>query len=208
VTQAKFITLEGTEGVGKSTQCLMLAEAFQRNFKFDVKLTREPGGTVLGESIRTILLDPALPPMDGTAELLLMFAARAEHLAEVIKPTLAEGCWVLCDRFTDATYAYQGGGRSLDTEAISALERLVQQGFTPDLTVVLDLDVDLALTRAARRGEPDRFEQEKRSFFERVRATYLQLAAACPDRIVVVDATPAVEVVHTAIINIVRERLM
>lgn len=208
MSQSYFITLEGTEGVGKSTQCSLLADALRRDFNFEVELTREPGGTALGESVRAILLDPNLPPMDGTAELLLMFAARAEHLARVIKPNLAMGRWVICDRFTDATYAYQGGGRSLDRNSIAALEALVQKGFAPNLTLVLDLDVNLAMQRIAQRGKPDRFELEQRSFFERVRESYLQLAAAFPNRIVVVDATPPEAVVHTAIMAIVREQLL
>jgi len=152
--------MEGTEGVGKSTQCTMLAEAIENELGYDTRITREPGGTALGESIRALLLDPELPAMDSFAELLLMFAARAEHLTRVIKPALGRGQWIVCDRFTDATYAYQGGGRELDTAAIAELERLVQGDFRPDLTIVLDLDVDVALTRAARRGAADRFEQE------------------------------------------------
>jgi len=208
MSRAKFVTLEGIEGVGKSTQCTLLAEALRRDFDRDVELTREPGGTALGESVRTILLDPSLPPMDGTAELLLMFAARAEHLAQVIKPALAQERWVICDRFTDATYAYQGGGRLLNRVTIAVLEQLVQQGFRPDLTVVLDLDVALAMQRAAARGKPDRFEQEKLGFFERVRASYLQLAQAWPERIVVIDAAPTAEAVHAAIMAAVSERLL
>lgn len=204
---AKFITVEGIEGVGKSTQCTLLADALRRDFDCEIELTREPGGTALGESIRVILLDPNLPPMDGTAELLLMFAARAEHLTRVIKPALAMGRWVICDRFTDATYAYQGGGRALPRKSIAALEELVQSGFSPALTVILDLDVELAMQRATRRDKPDRFEQEQRSFFERARASYLKRADHWPDRIVVVDATPSEEDVHAAILTIVRERL-
>jgi len=207
VSQAKFITLEGTEGVGKSTQCSMLATAIEKEFSVDAQVTREPGGTLLGESIRSILLDPNIPAMDGAAELLLMFAVRAEHLAKVIKSALADDRWVICDRFTDATYAYQGGGRGLEKKIISELETIVQKGFIPDLTVLLDLDVGVALKRVAKRGEADRFEQERREFFERVRATYLQLAAAYPERIVLVDAAPAVDVVHRAVMDAVRERL-
>ena len=204
----KFITVEGIEGVGKSTQCALLADALRRHHNCEVELTREPGGTALGESIRAILLDSSLPPMDGRAELLLMFAARAEHLTRVIKPALAMGRWVICDRFTDATYAYQGGGRALDRTSIATLEALVQAGFVPALTLVLDLDVGMALQRATFRGKPDRFEQEQRSFFERVRASYLELADASPDRIVVVDAAPGQDEVHARILAIVRERLL
>ncbi|HJP35647.1 MAG TPA: dTMP kinase [Gammaproteobacteria bacterium] len=208
MTEARFITFEGAEGVGKSTQCAMLAEALERERICDIELTREPGGTALGEAIRALLLDPALPAMDGTAELLLMFAARAEHLGRVIRPALAQGRWVICDRFTDATYAYQGGGRSLDTAAIATLESLVVGDFSPDLTIVLDLDVEVALERAARRAKLDRFEKEKPAFFERVRQTYLQRAAAYPERIVVVDAGPDAHTVHTAVIDCVRGRLI
>ncbi len=205
--KAKFITLEGTEGVGKSTQCAMLADALEREFGRDGERTREPGGTALGEAIRTILLDPTLPAMDSNAELLLLFAARAEHLARVIKPALARGQWVVCDRFTDASYAYQGGGRALDSANIAALETLIQQEFRPDLTIVLDLDPTVALHRAVRRGVPDRFEQEELAFFTRVRKSYLQRAAADPKRMVVVDAAPDVETVHAAVMQAVRERL-
>ena len=208
MSQAKFITLEGTEGVGKSTQCSMLAAAIEREFGVDVEVTREPGGTLLGESIRSILLDPNVPAMDGVAELLLMFAARAEHLAKVIKPALADNRWVICDRFTDATYAYQGGGRELEKKIISGLETIVQKGFSPDLTVVLDLEVDVALNRVAKRGDPDRIEQERHEFFERVRATYLRLATNYPARITVVDAAPSVDVVHRAVMDAVHERLI
>ncbi len=208
MSEAKFITLEGTEGVGKSTQCSMLATAIEREFEVEVEVTREPGGTLLGESIRSILLDPKLPAMDDAAELLLMFAARAEHLARFIKPSLAENRWVICDRFTDATYAYQGGGRELDKKVISDLEALVQKGFEPDLTIVFDLDVEAALGRAAKRSDPDRFELEKHAFFERVRETYLQRAAAYPERIVVVDGSPGLDTVHAAVMEAVRERLV
>ncbi len=208
MSQARFITVEGIEGVGKSTQCTLLADALRRDHDCEIELTREPGGTALGESIRSILLDPSLPPMAGTAELLLMFAARAEHLTRVIDPALARGRWVICDRFTDASYAYQGGGRGLDRTSIAALEQLVQAGFSPALTVILDLDVESALQRATLRGKPDRFEQEQRSFFERVRTSYLELAKAWPDRIVVVDAAPSEQVVHAAVLAIVRERLL
>ena len=205
--EAQFITLEGTEGVGKSTQCAMLADALKDEFACNVELTREPGGTTLGESIRSLLLDPALPAMDTTAELLLMFAARAEHLTRVIVPALTQGRWVICDRFTDATYAYQGGGRSLDMAMIAKLESLVMGDFGPDLTIILDLEVEVALQRATRRARPDRFEQETLTFFERVRQTYLQRAAAYPQRIVVIDAAPDADTVHTAVMECVSERL-
>jgi len=207
VAEAKFITVEGIEGVGKSTQCTLLAAALKRDRHMAVQSTREPGGTALGESIRGLLLDPALPAMDGTAELLLMFAARAEHLNRVIRPALAVGTTVICDRFTDATYAYQGGGRALDQTLIETLETLVQRGLTPDLTVILDLDVERALARTAGRGGLDRFELEQRAFFERVRETYLERARAYPERIAVVDAAADIDAVHRAVLQCVIERI-
>ena len=137
-----------------------------------------------------------------------MFAARAEHLSSVIRPALARGDWVICDRFTDASYAYQGGGRDLGFEQIRTLEDFVQEGFTPDLTLLLDLDLDTAFERVAKRGQPDRIEQEDRAFFQRVRDAYLQRAADCPQRIVVVDAEPTVDLIHASIMQIAREKLM
>ena len=204
----KFITIEGAEGVGKSTQCALLSNALEADFGCQPLLTREPGGTLFGESIRAILLDPKLPAMSSAAELLLMFAARAEHLSGVIRPALARGDWVICDRFTDASYAYQGGGRDLGFEQIRTLEDFVQDGFTPDLTLLLDLDLDTAFKRVAKRGQPDRIEQEGRAFFQRVRDAYLQRAADCPQRIVVVDAGPTVDLIHASIMQIAREKLM
>ena len=203
----KFITIEGAEGVGKSTQCALLSDALEAGFGCHSLLTREPGGTLLGESIRAILLDPKVPAMSAAAELLLMFAARAEHLASVIRPALARGDWVICDRFTDASYAYQGGGRDLGFEQIRTLEDFVQDGFTPDLTLLLDLDLDTAFQRVAKRGQLDRIEQEDRAFFQRVREVYLQRAADCPQRIVVVDAEPTIDFIHASIMQIAREKL-
>jgi len=187
MTSGRFITLEGIEGVGKSTQARALAERLE-SAGHSVVRTREPGGTEVGDRIRAILLDPNhQAPADDT-ELLLMFAARAEHLARVIRPALAAGQWVVCDRFTDATYAYQGGGRNLDPARIGVLEAWVQQGLVPDRTVILDLPVDEGLVRARGDGDGDRFERERHAFFERVRATYLERAEAEPERIRVVDA--------------------
>jgi len=187
MTCGRFITLEGIEGVGKSTQARALAEGLESTGHSVVR-TREPGGTEVGDRIRAILLDPnRQAPVDDT-ELLLMFAARAEHLARVIRPALAAGQWVVCDRFTDATYAYQGGGRNLDSARIGVLEAWVQQGLVPDCTVILDLPVEEGLARARGDGDGDRFERERHAFFERVRATYLERAAAEPGRIRVVDA--------------------
>ncbi|BCG23666.1 thymidylate kinase [Pseudomonas tohonis] len=182
-----FITLEGPEGAGKSTNRDFLAERL-RGHGIDVLLTREPGGTPLAECIRELLLAPSDEAMAADTELLLMFAARAQHIAGVIRPALARGQVVLCDRFTDATYAYQGGGRGLPVERIALLEDFVQGELRPDLTLVFDLPVDVGLSRAAARGRLDRFEQEDRSFFEAVRQTYLQRAAAAPGRYRVLDA--------------------
>ena len=144
--------------------------------------------------------------MDSTAELLLMFAARAEHLARVIRPALAAGRWVVCDRFTDATFAYQGGGRGIDTELIAALEKLVQQELRPDLTFVLDLDIDRAFARAAERGRLDRFEREGREFFERIRTTYLERAKLEPQRISVIDASAEIDIVQQRLLDSVKAR--
>lgn len=182
-----FITLEGPEGAGKTTNREFLAEHL-RAAGHAVLLTREPGGTPLAERIRELLLTPSDEAMDSDTELLLMFAARAQHLAGVIRPALAAGKVVLCDRFTDATYAYQGGGRGLSEARIAALEDFVQGELRPDLTLVFDLPVEVGLARAAARGRLDRFEQEGRAFFEAVRQTYLQRAARQPQRYRVIDA--------------------
>ncbi|EZH82179.1 dTMP kinase [Ectopseudomonas composti] len=182
-----FITLEGPEGAGKSTNREYLAERL-REQGVDVLLTREPGGTPLAERIRELLLDPSDEQMAADTELLLVFAARAQHLQQVIRPALARGCVVLCDRFTDATYAYQGGGRGLSIERIAQLEQFVQGELRPDLTLIFDLPVEVGLARAAARGRLDRFEQEGRGFFEAVRQAYLQRAAQAPQRYHVLDA--------------------
>ncbi len=182
-----FITLEGPEGAGKSTNREYLAELLMQA-GIEVVLTREPGGTPLAERIRELLLAPDSEIMAVDTELLLMFAARAQHLAGVIRPALARGAVVLCDRFTDATYAYQGGGRGLAYERIAILEQFVQGDLRPDLTLVFDLPVEVGLARAAARGKLDRFEQEQQSFFEAVRQTYLARAAQAPERYRVLDA--------------------
>ena len=182
-----FITLEGPEGAGKSTNREYLAERL-REQGIDVLLTREPGGTPLAERIRELLLDPSDEPMAADTELLLVFAARAQHLQQVIRPALAAGSVVLCDRFTDATYAYQGGGRGLSVERIAQLEHFVQGELRPDLTLIFDLPVEVGLARAAARGRLDRFEQEGRGFFEAVRQAYLQRAEQAPQRYRVLDA--------------------
>lgn len=190
-----FITLEGPEGAGKSTNREYLA-ARLREQGIDVLLTREPGGTPLAERVRELLLAPSDEPMASDTELLLVFAARAQHLAQVIVPALERGAVVLCDRFTDATYAYQGGGRGLDVARIAQLEEFVQGALRPDLTLVFDLPVEVGLSRAAARGRLDRFEQEGSSFFEAVRATYLQRAEAAPARYRILDAAQSLEAVQ------------
>jgi dTMP kinase len=182
-----FITLEGPEGAGKSTNRDFIASRL-RERGVEVLLTREPGGTPLAERIRELLLAPSDESMAVDTELLLMFAARAQHLDRVIHPALEAGQVVLCDRFTDATYAYQGGGRGVSMARIAELERFVQGSLRPDLTLVFDLPVEVGLQRAAARGRLDRFEQEDRSFFDAVRQTYLERAAQAPERYRVIDA--------------------
>jgi dTMP kinase len=201
-----FITFEGIEGVGKSTQCQLLAKKLQDTLKKNVVRTREPGGTELGEALREVLLSPEVPPMSEMSELLLMFAARAEHLARVIKPALANGNIVLCDRFTDASFAYQGGGRGVDHKQIENLENLVQGSFTPDMTILLDMDVELGLARAAARSNKDRFESEKAQFFQRVRAAYLHRAEAQPKRFVTINANNSAEDIGHQIYTAVCEK--
>lgn len=191
-----FITLEGPEGAGKSTNRDYLAELLGSGGR-EVVLTREPGGTPLAERIREILLAPAAEPMAVDTELLLMFAARAQHLAQVVRPALARGALVLCDRFVDATYAYQGGGRGVPVERIATLESFVLGDLQPDLTLVFDLPVEIGLARAARRGALDRFEQEQRAFFEAVRQTYLDRAQAVPARYRLIDASRSLAEVQT-----------
>jgi dTMP kinase len=193
-----FITLEGPEGAGKSTNREYLADRL-REHGVDVLLTREPGGTPLAERIRELLLDPSDEPMAADTELLLVFAARAQHLQQVIHPALARGCVVLCDRFTDATYAYQGGGRGLPIERIAQLEQFVQGELRPDLTLIFDLPIETGLARAAARGRLDRFEQEGRSFFDAVRQAYLQRAEQAPQRYRVLDAGQTLAQVQTDI---------
>ena len=181
-----FITLEGGEGAGKTTSIAFVRTFLEQAGKKVVQ-TREPGGTALGEKIRSLLLE-GRDAMHADTELLLMFAARAEHVARVILPALSAGTYVVCDRFTDATYAYQGGGRGLPAARIRVLEEWVQQGLRPDLTFLLDISVDKGLTRAGQRSTPDRFERETVDFFERVRQTYLATASNEPQRIKLIDA--------------------
>ncbi|SEO52412.1 dTMP kinase [Aquisalimonas asiatica] len=187
-TRGLFITLEGVEGAGKTTAMDTIA-SHVRDLAMVPLVTREPGGTEVGESIRRILLDHADDAMCPETEALLMFAARAEHINKVILPALERGECVLCDRFTDATYAYQGAARALGYERIGALEQWVQGELRPDLTLVLDLPVSVGRGRAGERSAPDRFEQEQDTFFEQVRQSYLERAAADPGRMKVVDAS-------------------
>ncbi len=202
-----FVTLEGPEGAGKSTNREYLADRLRAR-GLDVVLTREPGGTPLAERIRDLLLTPADEPMAVDTELLLVFAARAQHLAQVIRPALARGAVVLCDRFTDATYAYQGGGRGLPLERIAQLETFVQGDLRPDLTLIFDLPVEVGLARAAARGRLDRFEQEGICFFEAVRSAYLQRAEAAPSRYRVLDAGQPLSAVQRDVEALIPELLV
>jgi len=193
VSTGKFITLEGIDGAGKSSQIDWLADRLRQSGK-EVVVTREPGGTPLGESLRKLFLHQ---PMDAATETLLMFAARQEHLAKVIRPALARGAWVVSDRFTDATFAYQGGGREFPTEKLEILEAWVQDGLQPDLTVFFDVPVDVGRARlTASHARPDRFERETTSFHERVRQTYLLRAQRFPARFRVIDAAASSEEVR------------
>ena len=190
MTRGKFITLEGIDGAGKSTHVEGIADFLRKRGK-DIAVTREPGGTPLGEKLRELVLSQ---PMDVETETLLVFAARREHIAQVIAPALSAGRWVISDRFTDATYAYQGAGRGVPAQKIAALERWVHDGLQPDLTLVFDAPVEVALSRLAK-TRTDRFEREDRGFFERVRAEYLTRAAADPGRMRVIQGgRPLVEV--------------
>jgi dTMP kinase len=183
-----FLTLEGAEGVGKSTNIEYITQYLEQR-DIEYVLTREPGGTQLAEKIRNLLLAVHEEPMSELTELLLVFAARAQHLDKVIQPALSKGKWVVCDRFTDATFAYQGAGRGLSVETIGQLQLLVQGQLRPDLTLILDLDPEIGLARASNRGELDRFELEQQSFFRHVRQGYLDIAQAEPERCKVIDAS-------------------
>lgn len=197
-TKAKFITLEGSEGVGKTTNLEHIKELLTQH-GIDFVVTREPGGTELGEQLRELLLGHQHDGMADETELLMMFAARSEHLDKVIKPALANGQWVLCDRFTDATYAYQGGGRGIDLNRISILEDYVQGDLRPDLTLLLDAPIEVGRERAGKRSAADRFEKEQSDFFNKVRNAYLQRAADDPERMKVVDAAVDLEAVKVQI---------
>ncbi|MEH6589647.1 MAG: dTMP kinase [Halioglobus sp.] len=205
-TRGLFITVEGGEGVGKSTNIHYLEENLARQ-GVELVLTREPGGTPMAENIRQLLLQVSDEPLTETAELLLMFAARAQHIQQLIEPALAAGKWVLCDRFTDATYAYQSGGRGIDANKVRQLERLVQGELRPDYTLLLDAPVDIGMARAGERGELDRFELEEIEFFKRVRNTYLKLAQESSGRYRVIDASGSLDEVQVQLHKVCRELL-
>ena len=204
--RGRFITVEGGEGAGKSSNLAYVQSLLEAAGK-NVLFTREPGGTPLGESIRELLLGHQHTGMSDEAELLLMFAARTEHLKQKILPALETGTWVLCDRFTDASYAYQGAGRGIARERIATLENYVQGSLRPDLTLLLDLPVVTGMARAGSRSAPDRFEKEALGFFERVREGYLKIAAEEPHRVKVIDAAPALETVQQQIATVVNRFL-
>jgi dTMP kinase len=219
--RGKFITIEGLDGCGKSTQLEKLA-TFLRSEGLDVVATREPGGTPAGEKIRAVLLDSRTSGLSPWAELALMFAARAQHIDEVILPALNAGKFVLCDRFTDSSEAYQGGGRKLGTEPVLELHKVLCRGLQPDLTILMMSDVSASVARARRRnlsrqpgvadsasaGDENRFEQESRAFFERVLSAYEAIARREPERVFMINARPSPEVVHERIVKAVKERVL
>ena len=216
--RGKFITFEGLDGCGKTTQLEKLA-AVLRADGIDVLTTREPGGTLIGERIRAVLLDSRTAGLDANAEMALMFASRAQQIAQVILPALAGGQWVLCDRFTDSTEAYQGGGRGLGSDAVLQMHRVLCRDLWPDLTILMDSDVSSSVRRARRRNRQmaetsknasneGRFERESNAFFNRVHDAYLVLAKRQPERVAIVNARRSIDVVHPEIVTIVRERLL
>ena len=190
--RGKFITIDGLEGAGKSTQIDFIKKYLSARNR-DVFLTREPGGTDLGERLRALLLDKNIDAMNSDTELLLIFAARNEHVKKVIVPKLEQGVWVISDRFTDASYAYQGGGRGIPLERIGELEQWTLQDFVPDMTFLLDLDVELGLSRVEQRGEKDRFEEEHKDFFNKVREIFSNRASKYPERIKLIDASKNID---------------
>jgi len=206
MSRGSFITIEGGEGAGKTTMMERMADWLTARGRRVVR-TREPGGTELAEKLREILLDRNTVGLSGQTELLLMFASRAQHLTELIRPALQRGDTVLCDRFTDATWAYQGGGRGLPEADIAVLERLVHGDLQPDLTVLLDLPVAQGLRRASQRSESDRFESESGGFFERVRQAYLRRAAEAPERFAVVDASGTEQQVWIQVERVLQQRI-
>ena len=223
--RGKFITFEGLDGSGKTTQLERIADYLRRQ-GVDVVTTREPGGTEIGERIRAVLLDSRTAGLDAYAEMALMFASRAQQVAQVILPALEAGQWVLCDRFTDSTEAYQGGGRQLGSQAVLRCHEVLCRGLWPDLTILMDTEVSASVSRARRRNkavsragdsaadggkgpsDENRFEKESHAFFTRVHNAYLEIARREPQRVALVDARPPLEVVHPQIVRVVRERLM
>jgi len=202
-----FITVEGGEGVGKSTNLAFIAEQIRASGR-ELITTREPGGTAIAESIRRLFLEHNDEAMAEMTELLLVFAARAQHIERVIKPALTAGKWVLCDRFTDATYAYQGGGRGLDKTTIAALENLVQRELRPDITFLLDAPVEVGAARVAERGASDRLESEQQIFFQRVRDCYLRRAKDEPQRFRIVDAAQPLAKVQMQLSTVLQSLLI
>ncbi len=203
MARGTFITFEGIDGAGKTTHLDWFRQQLEEKIAprgHHVVMTREPGGTALGETLRGILLNQ---PMDLETEALLMFAARREHLAQVIEPALARGDWVLSDRFSDATFAYQGGGRGLPRDKLEALERWVQGGFHPDLTVLFDVPTETASDRRSAARAPDKFESESDAFFERTRAEYLRRAAESPERFVIVDSTQPIDAIRERLKDVI-----
>lgn len=215
--RGKFITFEGLDGCGKSTQMERLVKVLQEE-NLDVITTREPGGTAIGDRIRAVVLDSRTRGLAPLAEVALMFASRAQQIQENILPALERGTWVLCDRFTDSSEAYQGGGRGLGSEAILTLHRVLCGGLQPDLTILMDSDVSASVSRARRRNQQqktnesaadeNRFETESRAFFTRVREKYLEIAAREPRRVALIDARPSADRTHTRIVQVVRDRLL
>jgi dTMP kinase len=203
--RGRFISFEGGEGAGKSSN-VQLTAGFLRDRGVEVVVTREPGGTPLAEDIRKLLLAPRDEIMQADTELLLMFAARAQHVGELIRPALARGAWVLSDRFVDASYAYQGGGRGLSMSRIAELERLVLGDLRPDLTLLFDVPVEVGLARAGKRGDLDRIEREDMAFFQRIRDTYLDRASAEPERFQVLDAAAPLERVQAELLATLTRR--
>jgi dTMP kinase len=213
-TRGKFLTFEGLDGCGKSTQMEMLADVLRRD-GVDLVTTREPGGTPTGEKIRGLILDSRTRSLAPMAELALMFAARAQHLAEIVLPALTAGRWVLCDRFTDSSEAYQGGGRQMGSDLILTMHQVVCGDLMPDMTILMDSDPEASVARARRRNkatagngmDENRFEKENREFFQRVHDAYLAIAAREPSRVFKVDARNPKDVTHAAIVAEVRKRM-
>jgi dTMP kinase len=216
--RGKFITFEGLDGCGKSTQMERLVKVLQQQEGLEVMTTREPGGTAIGDRIRSVVLDSRTRGLAPLAELALMFASRAQQIQENIVPALDRGVWVLCDRFTDSSEAYQGAGRGLGSESVLTLHRVLCGNLQPDLTILMDSDVSASVNRARRRnqqqkgsvsqGDENRFETESRAFFTRVHEKYLEIAAREPNRVAIIDARPAADITHTRIVQAVRQRLL